>query len=68
MNISFVYAFFRGCHPIPTFSVSHDETVMTVPATAGAREEALAQGLQQLLWLVVFRHPSEKYEFVHWDD
>ena len=19
-------------------------------------------------WLVVFRHPSEKYEFVSWDD
>ena len=21
-----------------------------------------------LLWLVVFGHPSEKYEFVNWDD
>ena len=20
------------------------------------------------IWLVVFRHPSEKYEFVNWDD
>ena len=20
------------------------------------------------IWLVVFRHPSEKYEFVSWDD
>ena len=26
------------------------------------------KGKSFLPWLVVFRHPSEKYEFVSWDD
>jgi len=26
------------------------------------------QSCLNLNWLVVFRHPSEKYEFVSWDD
>ena len=25
-------------------------------------------GLQELIWWVVFRHPSEKHDFVNWDD
>ena len=25
-------------------------------------------GTDHIYWLVVFGHPSEKYEFVNWDD
>ena len=27
-----------------------------------------SESLRMVSWLVVFRHPSEKYEFVNWDD
>ena len=32
------------------------------------RSKMCSSGSVNLNWLVVFRHPSEKYEFVNWDD
>ena len=45
------------CHKIPT-EWEPSNPIQLSPEEHGGN----------FIWLVVFRHPSEKYDFVNWDD